>query len=195
MSLVLEEVTASSIWPISLDEAKRHCKVTNDDDDTYIQDLIYSVTRLGESITSRAFFTSTWRYYLDGLPFKEIRLPKPPVQSVTHIKYHDSADVQKTLATTEYIVDTVSKPARICRAFGTSWPTTYDRPNAVEIEYVSGVTTKDALPKGLKQAMLHHISHLYDMREPVIMGFGLGVQEVPFTLRAMYSPFRVPTFY
>ena len=155
--MTLEEVTESSIWPVSLDEAKDHLRVTNDDDNTYIQSLIYAVTRLGEIITRRAFYTSTWRLYLDCLPDKLILLPKPPLQSVTHVKYFDSSDIQQTLASTEYVVDAISKPARICRAFGSSWPSTYDRPNAVEIEFIAGLVAQDDLPEGLKQAVLHHI--------------------------------------
>jgi uncharacterized phiE125 gp8 family phage protein len=63
-------VTAPSVEPVSLAEAKLHLRVETSmtDDDTLIQALIVSARTLGEQITRRAFITQQWKLVLDQFP-------------------------------------------------------------------------------------------------------------------------------
>ncbi len=77
--------TAPTVEPISLTEAKLHLKVDGSDDNTLISALIETARRLAEAETKRAFITQTWQMYLDSAA-AEIRIPKPPLQSIESIK-------------------------------------------------------------------------------------------------------------
>jgi hypothetical protein len=72
----------------------------------------------------------------------EIFLPKPPLVTVNSIKYIDQNGVQQTLATDQYLVDTVSEPGRVTPAYGTSWPSTREQANAVEVSFNCGYASK-----------------------------------------------------
>ena len=53
----------------------------------------------------------------------ELKLPRPPLQSVGWVKYYDTAGTLQTLVTTEYLVRTPwQAPGKIERAPGKSWP-------------------------------------------------------------------------
>jgi len=135
------------------------------EEDAYINSLIMAARSGLEIEMRRQFATATYRLSLDRFPCgRIIQIPRPPLISVTHIKYQDPADVEITLATTEYGVDIDSEPGRIYSMPSTIWPTTLDIPNAVRITYVAGWPTVDAMPRQLKQLMLIVVADLYTNR-------------------------------
>lgn len=184
----------STITPFTLEEVKDHLRQTSSDDDFYIQQLIDVVISAAENITRRALYTSTWKLYLDAF-CGEVYLPMAaPLQSVTHVKYYDTGGTLTTLDSDDYQVDAIGAPARISPAPTLAWPSIqFGRYNAIEIEYVAGRTKRHDLPPALKQAMLYHISHLYDVREPVVIG--TIIANIPHTLMSLYSPYRVLRFF
>ena len=67
-----------------------------------------------------------------------------------------------------------------------TWPDLYDRLNAVEISFTSGMDGSDdnhRLPANMRQAMLMLIKHWYDHRDAVMVSEGRSVdaKEVPLT--------------
>lgn len=193
----LTVVTARTLQPFSLAEAKEHLRVLDDDDDFYIQWLIERIATIAERITRRSLYTTTRKLIDDCFPCTkkgEIFLPNPPLRSVTHVKYYDSSDTQITIPADEYQVDTISEPGRIVPAPTLAWPQTMPgKINSVEIQYVSGWEKRHDLPEELKQAMLYHLSYAYDIREPMVPG--LASSELPLNLMAMYSLQRVLRFF
>lgn len=93
-------------------------------------------------VLGRALITQTWVMKLPRFPAEWCRLtlPLPPLQSVTSISYRDSANQSQTLASSEYVV---VKGGQIGKGYielaeGSSWPSTYDHPEAVTITFVAG---------------------------------------------------------
>lgn len=186
--------TAATIEPVTLDQAKKQCRVTIDDDDTYITDLITVARQMAEKHQARAYNTQTWRLYLAAFPASEyIELPWPPLQSVTHVKYTDSGGTQSTFASTEYIVDTDSEPGRIVLGYNKSWPTDTLQPgNAVEIQYVAGYgATVASVPAHIRQGVLMWVAHMYEYREPVA---DVAAHEIPFHVQTILGVDRIYTF-
>lgn len=133
-------VTSPAILPVSRAEAKEHLNITHSNDDRLIDRIIGAATAWAEQYLFRKLITQTWKYYLDAWP-DEIFLPFGDLQSVTHIKYTDTDELQTTLSTDYYDVDTVSIPGRIRLAYGQSWPSTALYPtNPIEIQFVTGYT-------------------------------------------------------
>lgn len=76
-----------------------------DDDfkDAELHRLVKSSVATVERDLRRTLLTRSYR--LDTWGFHDIRLPKPPLASVTHVKYYDSADDLQTLSADAYALD------------------------------------------------------------------------------------------
>lgn len=184
--------TPPSAEPYTLTEIKgSHLRIATSDDDEYIELLIKAARMATEIQTRRALITQTWVTTLCGFPEgRVIALERPPLISVSSIKYFDSANVEQTLSASLYTVDTSASPGRVVLNYGQSWPTTYDRPAAVSIEYVAGYgATAAALPQDLRHAISFLVAHWYRSREPVQIGNTVNV--LPMTFEWLVGPYKV----
>ena len=188
MSLVL--VTAPALEPVTLQEAKDDARVDGSDDDALIDALIVMSREQVENTTHRALITQTWDWAMDGFP-RWFELPKPPLQSITSIKYIDDSGVEQTLAASSYRVDSASEPGRITPAWGESWPSTRSVTGAVTVRFVAGYGTNPSdVPESLRLALRRVLNHNYEHREPVLVG--TSQSELPFGLRAILGQYTVP---
>jgi uncharacterized phiE125 gp8 family phage protein len=166
--------TAATSEPIALSEAKLFLKVDTSDDDALIGTIISSAREYVENFTGYQLLSATYTQYLDKFPNKNtaIELLMNPVSAVTHVKYYDSNNTLQTWDTANYDTDLKGKPARITLANDATFPTVYDRTNAVEIKFVAGYASTSAtgFPKQLLNAMYLIIGHLYENRQDVIVG-------------------------
>ena len=181
--------TAPTSNPISLAEAKSFLRIDSDfdDDDTYITSLVRVATGVVEEFTRRRLITQTYNIFYDDFP-PYIDLQIGDVASVTHIKYYDSDNVLQTLATDQYDVDTKIRPGRIYESETGNFPDTYDRPNAVEIEFIVGGLADD-IPAPIIQAIYIIVGRYYENRQDVVMG--TQVNEVPLMVNHLLTPYRL----
>jgi uncharacterized phiE125 gp8 family phage protein len=172
-------ITAPAAEPVSLEEAKGHCRITSSTDDTYITALIKTARRMCEQRTDRLLVTQTWDIVLDQFPYGPLwKLPVAPVQSITHIKYYDGAGTQQTWSSAEYQLLKSSQAPAVALLPGFSWPSVQiDRAMPIEIRCVCGYGNAAAVPEDLKQWILVMVSGLYEKREPVQEG---NLSEVRF---------------
>ena len=169
--MALKLVTGPVVEPVSLGNMKEHLRIVDFIiDDDYISLLIKAARESAETFQSRSFITQTWDLFLDEFPERDpiIRVPKPPLQSVTTVKYTDASGVvQELVAVTDYQVDIKSEPGRISPAFGMVWPVTRVVLNAVEIRFLSGgIAAADVLEK-IKMAIKQIVAHWYEHREEI----------------------------
>lgn len=185
----LSRIVEPSAEPFTLAVAKAHLRVLTGDEDTVIRDFLKAAREDFEDSTGRILMTQTWEQYLDWFP-NEINLLRAPVQSVVSIKYIDTEGATQTLASSEYVLDAKSEPARIVEAFGKSWPTTRDTVNAVIINFLAGYTSAALVPRTAKQALKLMLAHSFEHRESVVMG-GAPVP-LPDGVPALLAKNRVP---
>lgn len=182
--------TAPSVEPVTLAEAKLHCKVDGNDDDTLITSLITAARLNAEHRTGRVLITQTWDITFDGFPDDSLDLPFPPLQSVTSITYLDSNGASQVLANTEYQVIINELSGRVVPAYGKAWPGTRPQPGAVTVRIVAGYGLAVAVPQSIKNWMLLIIGTLYAQREVVITG--TIVQDSPREFfDSLLDPYRV----
>ena len=208
-------LTISTAWSetaITLAEAKTHLRLEGSDDDTYLNALISTAQFAVEKYTGRAITNQTLKLGLDGLPYADdnkyypegfftapdinrslgyIVLPRPPLVSVTHLKYYDEDNTATTFATSNYHVDTQTEPGRLVLKRGKTFPSASDlrTANAYEITYVAGYgSSRDDVPTPIKQAIKLLVAHLYENRELVSQN---SVNTIPYTVGQLLQPYRV----
>jgi len=199
--VALKLVTAPANEPITLDEAKAHLNVEHDEHDTLIAIYVAAATSYIDGprgFLGRALIDQTWDFYLDEFPSDctgdlSIELPLPPLIEVVGLFYSDDDGNETQLtADTDFIVDSVSEPARLVPV--SSWPTEGDRPNAVRVRFRAGYIdasvspAEDAVPFAIKAAELLHVGDLYRNRE--IQVVGETVAQLPWAAEQLLRPFR-----
>lgn len=155
--LGLRQTTAPTAEPVSLAEAKARLRVSGSDEDGDLLALIAEAVRTCEGECGRQFCTATYTLKLDDFPRgagQEIRLPRPPAQSVTSVKYYAPDGTLTTMDAADYIAAVGSDPGRVVPAVGGCWPATQDRPEAVEVVYVAGYGGPPSVPRQAKAAIL-----------------------------------------
>lgn len=191
----LSLVTGPALEPITVPEAKDHLRILHSDEDDQVEALIAAARGHAERFTDRQFITATWKLTLDRFPcyWEPIELPHPPLLSVGSVKYRDTADVLQTWSSSEYVVDAPAGPyattGRVYPKFDKVYPTTLDRPDAVEVEFTAGYgANPEAVPQQLRQAMLLLVGHWFENRETA----GPEMQELPFAAEALLNSFTRP---
>jgi uncharacterized phiE125 gp8 family phage protein len=166
--------------PVTKEEAKNHCRVETDDDDTLIESLITAAREYCEGFQGRAYCPQIWEFWLDEFPrVGQIKLPRPPLISVDSIMYYDVDDIEHEFNKSEYFVDTKNEPGWVVLNYGSTWPIETLRPaNGVCVTFTAGYESDDygtAVPQKVKQAILLLIGHWYENRE----ASGPNLQDIP----------------
>jgi hypothetical protein len=201
-------ITGPASEPVTLTEAKLHCRVDEAADDNVITALISAARQAVENATGRRLITQTWRASVDAWPSKsngewwdgvreasfssimhvssEVQLPFPPLQSVTSIKTFSDADAETVYAASNYYVDISSEPGRVVLRKSASPPIPGRAANGIEIDFVCGYGA--TAPQALKQACLMLIGHWYENREAVGEG---AMGSIPVGYEAIIAPYKV----
>lgn len=180
-------IVAPTVEPVTVDDLKAHARITNDEEDVKLAGYITAAREHIEGLTGRALATQSREASLDWFPcFAAIRFGRAPLLSVESVKYLDGDGAERTLATSEYVVDARSEPGELQLALNASWPKTANLRNSVRISYTCGYASTPAV---LKQAILFLAAHWYEQGLPV--NVGNIVNPVPHTLDALLWANRV----
>lgn len=189
--LQVKVVTPPSVEPITLTEAKLHCKVDLTTDDDLITALIIAAREEIERLTWRALVTQTLELILADWPgASAIELPRAPLQSITSVKYKDKDGNETTWPGANYLASTDSVPGVLALAWNASWPSVDLYPvEPIRIRFVAGYGLAASVPQSLKQACLLLVAHWYEARE----AGGDTVAEksgIPFGVEALIRSYR-----
>jgi uncharacterized phiE125 gp8 family phage protein len=179
--MALIRLTAPTVTPLTLAEVKKHLRVVDTDEDDIIAIYLKAATDWADGewgFLGRALVTQTWRLTIDEFPDAEIKIPLPPLQSVTQVVYDDPAGVAQVVNTADYYVDTDSEPGWVVPIANVSWPTPLDAVNAVRIDFVAGYPpSTDSppdlaanIPFNIKAGLLLVIANMYENRETDVVG-------------------------
>ena len=167
--MAIAVITAPTVEPISLAEAKRQCVVEHDLDDALLTLLVSVAREHGESLTRRSWAPQTLELTLTGFPSSAsyIELPYGPVSGLLSIKYLvANDDTEYTFDTSKLRFDFSRLLGRTILKAGETWPT-----GAVEVRvrYTAGWAAAE-FPSVLKQWSLVKIASLYSQRENLVVG-------------------------
>ncbi len=158
-------VTAAPGAVFTADDVKKHLRIDEDDEDSLIADYLEAAERQVEAELAIGLLKQTLVLRLDRFPAYRIRVPRPPLTSVTSITYTDTDGASQTVTASEYTVNTFTTPGEIVPAHGESWPSARDIPNAVVVTYVAGFAKPETVPQMVRNAILLSAGDLYWHRE------------------------------
>lgn len=167
----LDVVTPPATLPVSLVEAKAWLRETSSHEDALIAQLIGRATREVEAITSKAIINRTLRLRQDRWPLLRcIRLPMPPLVSVSAVEYLDGAGVLTTMSSSLYTVSTAeNSPGRIVLKSGSIWPLLAEEPDAVRVTFVAGYgADASTVPEAIKEAISILVEDGWDSRGALV---------------------------
>ena len=188
-SWLMTRVNAPAAPVLSLEEARLHLRVGALDtpmpphpEDALIASFVQAAIDDLDGVDGwlgRALVTQTWRLDLDGFPLCAIKLPLPPLQSVSEIRYVAVDGTETVLAPSAYrVVTSDSDPGRIEPAYGTNWPAVRRQAAAVSITYVCGFGDPADVPEPIRTYVRLHLGQLYENRE--LVAAGGAVAEIPY---------------
>ena len=163
----LSLVTAATVWPVTTDEVNEQLRIDSGDDAQLINRLIAAATSYvdGLGVLGRAMINQTWRQVVQN-PGSKVDLRMHPVQSLSAVKYYDASGVLQTDTLGNYRLIAGDIWAYVKPTSGNIWPTAYDRPDAIQIEFVAGYgAAAENVPDGIRHALMMLIAHWYEHRE------------------------------
>lgn len=182
--MILERTVAPTGLPVSLADAKAHCRVVGSEDDALLSRLIRAATEYLDGprgVLGQCLLTQTWQLKLRCWP-DAIVLPVEPVQSVV-VEYLAPGGTWQTLTGWTLVADWRRCP--IVEPPDSGWPTLGDSElYRVRLTIVAGAP---AVADDVVHAILLLVGHWYAEREAA----GPDTRaEVPLAFRALLSRTR-----
>lgn len=189
--MTFQLITPRGSDPVTLAEAKLHLRIDATDEDAQTTSQITAACDDAEHIMGRALLPQTWQLALDsfwdpsyynapvpitvdlirGTSFTTgaaaINLQKPPVTSITSIKYIDVNGALQTMSPANYqLVAASDYTARVVPVYGQLWPSTRGQPEAVLIQFVCGYADAAHVPAMIKHAIKLIVGAMYRYKDP-----------------------------
>lgn len=160
--------------PVTVAEAREEARIDDGTDNALLERYILAGTNFAENFTrtslavNAATTSAKWTYTLAEWPTDTdtIELPRPPLISVSSVKYYDENGTQQTWATSNYRAVASDFPGLVVFDDDADIPDLDARPEAIEIIFVAGYAAAIDVPPGIKDAILAYVAHRYRTREP-----------------------------
>jgi len=180
--------TQPTVEPVSLSEAKVHCRVDTDTDDAYISALIVAARGYCETYMDETLVDTQYVMRLDAFP-PAIELPPPPMSqtpartAVSVVYTASDAGNTATLSTSEYRIDRDSKPGTLRPLYGGSWPSHLLDYGSVTVTWWAGRGVDGgSVPQRVKAAILMLVGQWYERR---MAADAANLSEMPFGVKAL----------
>lgn len=182
--------TAPAVEPVTFGDLQAQSRIDDATEQALVETYITAARKWVENYTRYALITQTWDAYWDSWP-TELRVPLPPLQSVTSITYIDGDDASQTLASSVYQTNITTMPGTIRVDSGQSWPAlTNEKYNPIVVRFVAGYgDAATDVPEQYRQAIQLLAAHWYENREPISMG--QTVTPIPMSVMMLVAQDRL----
>jgi uncharacterized phiE125 gp8 family phage protein len=183
--------TPPAVEPVTLAEAKHHCRVDTTDDDAYISSLIAVAREYVEDRLDVTLITTVWEARYDAFPIWELLLPRPPMQAANvTVTYRNEGGSMVTITSvaSQFQTDHRTTPGRIYPLYNGVWPAVRGDENSVTVQWTAGYgASGSAVPTTVKHAILLLVAHWYGTREPVTTGTTAQNLPIPLTFETLMA--------
>lgn len=187
---------------VSLADVKAHLRVSWSSEDNLITNLLRSAYNIAEGYTGLSLIAKDYKMFLDRFPNSYEGSNEDEWIELKHscgylnvetVKYYNSDNVFTTWSANDYNNDTPGLTwARLYPIIDTVFPSTADRPQAVEVLYNTGFknsSTSTQCPDAIRSAILILVADLYENRQDEIVG--RIASELPMTAKHLLDPYRM----
>jgi len=186
-------VTAPTTDPMTVSELKEHLRIVaaDGDNDKYLYDIQKSAVEQLQGEAEYQVMEATYNLILSDFPDSVINLPIVPVSSIESITYYTSATETATLSqNTDFYFVKTDRSAKLYPV--DSWPSVYDRPDSVTIQFKAGVALPENVKTNVLQALRLLVGSYHENRQSVVVG--PNVQEVPQSYYSIIDKIKRYTF-
>jgi uncharacterized phiE125 gp8 family phage protein len=191
---MLTLMTAPTLVPVTLAEAKANSRVTTSAEDALITDMIDTAVQEAEAQMKRAICPQQWKLTMDNFNAETresaivylsaqqwrpamdsvkntIYIRRPIVRSIDSVKYIDLNGTQQLLDPSQYLVDIGGHlQSRITPGYNLAWPAARQQINAVEILFTCGWADVASVPAVIKRWIKQRVSAYFENREDYVAG-------------------------
>jgi uncharacterized phiE125 gp8 family phage protein len=196
------QTSAPVVEPVSLLDVKAHLRIDTADEDSLLQSLIMTARLHIEVALGLALITQTWSCYFDQWPSTQepraatlhrppsldaLIIPISPIKSIDAIRVYADDGTFIALPLTGFLMDVVSRRARVVRRFATALPAPGRKLNGIEVAVTAGFGATSAdIPAPIRQAHLLLVAHWYEHRDPAEIG--TPEARVPAAVSSLLAP-------
>lgn len=157
------QLSAPSVEPVTLSEAKAHLRVESDHEDLLILDLIKVARQELERQTGLCLIDQSWRLFLDQWPScGSIDLPLRPVKEISEIRIFDHEGNPGVLAPSGYVLDAYGQMPKLHMQ---QMAIPSQKHNGIEIDIICGFGEIGSdVPDILRRAILVLAAHWFEFR-------------------------------
>ncbi len=175
----LTRQTPPAVEPVTLSEAKAHCRIDTNDDDAYVASLISAAREWCEQYLDRTLVYTQWVMRFDKFPpdgTMDIELPRPPMAAAgtataVALTFTYDNGTTATYSSASYRVDSSSTPGAVKTLYGQTWPPHLQDDNAISVTWWGGYgASGQDVPAAIRHAMLMLVAYWYDNRSTVLVG-------------------------
>jgi len=178
--VTLTLITAATVLPVSIEEARAWCGVEDASQDTVLTIALGAACKAVEKFTGLALGEQVWQATLGEFD-DVITLDRGPVLSLASggFTYRDADGATQEVDDALYALDLFSMPGAIVRLSDASWPDTDTAPNPVQVQFNTGYTA-ELLPDDMKAAVLITTAAMFEDRTAGSLPKGAANLLMPF---------------
>lgn len=183
MTMSVSLIVPPAEEPITLEEAKRHARVTTDSEDDLVAGYIVAARSALENYLNIKFLDQTLMMTVDAFFGERVRLPYGPVTDIESIDYLSTEGVWLNWGVENYYTNFTPEHWDVYRR--ASWPRTYRGAGSVRVTYRSGYADRIELAEqapSLIQAMRIMTAFLYRNRDEG--------GKIPEVVKLLAEPYR-----
>lgn len=182
-------------WPISLEEAKAHLAIVDDDSrDALIEAMLAAAVEHVERHTSHLLTDRELEIAWPDFPcYPELlSIPREPVTEIVSLIYADADGADVTMVVDDDYRWSVATADQVMPAFRGSWPSASGEAGSVRLRFRAGYGDEEEVagdpPPALIAAVKLMLGHLFAHREEVVTG--TIATQMPVGVEALCAPFR-----
>jgi uncharacterized phiE125 gp8 family phage protein len=192
--MALRLITAPTVEPFTLVEAKARLRIDTDESDDDLWSLLVSARQEIDGQNGwlgRALLTQTWEMTLPTWGSGRIRLPLPPTQAVNAVAYRAADGTSELWSVDQWqFVSGGDYHSWLEPVSGVSWPSLWTGPEPIAIRFTAGWPTPEQVPQAVKTWIMARAGGMY--AQPEAMVIGVSAQPVPM-YEHMLASWRVWT--
>jgi uncharacterized phiE125 gp8 family phage protein len=174
---------------LTLDEAKKQCEVTFNDDDSYIQSLIDAARAHIEGITGQALAARSQAFSFAAFA-RVMQLPVAPVRAINAVGYISAEDIDVLVPPVEYRLGARHGTPAVMVRSGGQWPVDVaDYPDVVTVTAEVGPLSRAEIDEDLRHAGKMLVAHWYRSREMAVIG--AAASDLPEGFHALLAKHRL----